>query len=176
MRNFGKKKGFYFIWLKDKEEETKEEIKEEPKEIVKPEREEYYINILVGLVNRTLVDRAIYNIRGIDYTYIKEHDILIGANGEGNVTPIKRDFYCEMCKIQLPLLNSKEREFLTNLLKAFNDVKGIQKSNDIFDGFEFLRIVSNSPTNNMDLPRFRAGEYYSNLELDRLYSLEELDI
>lgn len=142
--------------------------KEEP---VKPIKEEYYINILVGLVNRTLIDRAIYNIRGVDYTYEKEKDMLTS-----NVGNIERNYYCELCKVQKPLLNEKEINFLTNLLKAFNNVVGIQKCNDIYNGFEFIRIVSNNAMNNVALPKFKAGEYYANLELDKVYTLQELNI
>lgn len=167
-KNFLRKYGVGFEYAND---EKPVETKNENQEIIKPEREEYFINILVGLVNRTLVDRATYNIKGVEYTYIKEKDML--SSNVGNIT---RDYYCVLCKTQLPLLKEQERKFLANLLKAFKDVVGIQKCNYIFNGFEFLRIVANNSSNNMDLPKFKAGEYYANLELNKVYSLKDLDI
>ena len=81
-----------------------------------------------------------------------------------------------MVEIEKPLLSEKERQFISNIIKAFNEIKGIEKCHDIFNGFEFLRIVASSPAETLDLPKFREGEYYGGLELNRIYTLEELDI
>lgn len=144
---------------------------EEQQEIVKPQKEEFLINILVGLVNRTLVDRAIYNLRGVNYTYIKEKDILTSEVGT-----LDRNFYCELCKVQTPILNEKELKFLSNLLLAFKreNVRGIIKST--MSGLEFIRIEMLNPSENLVLPEFKTGKYYNNLELHKLYTLDELNL
>lgn len=161
---FIKKHGFELIY--------KNNYKKPTKEIIKPQKEEYYINVLVGLVNRTLVDGAIYTIKGIDYTYVKEKDYLIN----GNNNTICRDFYIDVCKTQLPILSEEERKFLSNLLKAFNNIVGIEKCPDIYEGFEFIRIIANNSNDNIALPKFKTGQYYANLVLNRVYTLEELNI
>lgn len=152
-------------------EESVNNTSEEQQEILKPQKEEYLINVLVGLVNRTLVDKAIYNIRGINYTYIKERDILTSEVGT-----IDRNYYCELCKIQTPILNEKELKFLSNLLLAFKreNVRGIIKST--ISGLEFIRIEMLNPSENLVLPEFKTGQYYNNLELHKLYTLEELNL
>lgn len=161
--NFYKRHGVY-VEYENNEEATKDEI-------IKPSREEYYINVLVGLVNRTLVDGATYNIRGMDYTYIKEQDMLTNEIGS-----IKREFYCELCEVKLPLLNEKEREFLKNILKAFSGIKSIKKCKHFYNGFEFIRLEASNEDNNIDLDYFKEGQYYNGLEIDRSYTLEELEI
>ena len=144
---------------------------ENTEEIVKPQKEELLINVLVGLVNRTLVDRAIYNLRGIDYTYIKEKDMLTSEVGT-----LERNFYCELCQVQAPILNEKELKFLSNLLVAFKreNVKGIVKST--INGLEFIRVEMLNSNENLVLPEFKLGQYYNNLKLHKLYTLDELNL
>lgn len=167
--------GFVYVADYKKENSLIEDIEnnmDDKKEIIKPVAKDYYINVLVGLVNRTLIDGARYNINGLEFKYNKDEDILINEAG----TKIIRDYYIKMVEIEKPLLNEKERQFISNIIRAFDEIKGIEKCHDIFNGFEFLRIVASSPAENLDLPKFREGEYYGGLELNRIYTLEELDI
>ena len=85
-------------------------------------------------------------------------------------------WYFVLFQVQLPLLTEKERDFLKNLLKAFSNVRGIRKCNAIAKGMEFIRIETNSPANNVDLPDYKAGQYYGNMKLNELYSIDELNI
>ena len=148
------------------------EVNNEQEEIVKPTEEMYFINVLVGLVNRTLVDGATYKIKGYSFKYIKEEDCLKDEFGG----LFQRDSYLEIVEVQKPILNEKEIAFLKNILVAFNQVKGIKKCKAIMPGSEFIRIEANDTIDNVDLPCFQQGKYYGNLEQDRLYTIEELGL
>lgn len=172
-----KGRDFYFRYksdYKDVEMDNKENVVEiENKvEIIKRKTKEYYVNVLVGLANNTLEDGAVYKINGSDLVYSKENEALM----VGNVKMFTRVGMYEEVEVELPLLIEKERLFLKNLLKAFSNVKGIRKCNDIRNGFEFIRIETMLPSENIDLPAFIENKYYSNLMLDRLYSVDELGL
>ena len=148
-------------------------VEEKPKtEINKPKSKEIYVNVLVGLANATLVDGALYNINGTKLRYSKSENAL----KLGDTIVYKQEEMFKEVSIELPILNQKERYFLKNLLKAFTNAKGIVKCDDIRKGFEFIRIETYNKIESIDLPPFIEGKYYANLQKDRLYSIEELDI
>ena len=166
---------YYKLMYEDEYEELYgkiEEVKEEPKEPTKTTKEDYYINVLVGLVNGTLQEGATYEISGNKFTYDKEKQSLMFNNEVG----YSRERLIDKVKIELPLLNDKERNFLKNLLLAFSNVKGIRKCKDRINGFEFIRIETNNEEDNITLPSFVEGKYYGALQHDRLYTVEELNI
>ena len=164
-----KSTGFEVMTMEDYEKLNQEEQKSE---ITKPIKEEYYVNILVGLANGTLVDGATYKINNQEFIYSREKQALM-ING---YVGYSKETMLEMVRIELPLLTEEERIFLKNLLKAFSNVKGIRKCNTINNGMQFIRIETSTPVNNIDLPDFIEGKYYSNLEENRLYTIDELNI
>ena len=141
-------------------------------EIIKRKEKDYYVNILVGLANGTLEDGAIYKIGDSELVYNKEYNRL-EIGGQPILT--QQNMYEEI-EIELPILNEEERKFLKNLLKAFGNVKGIRKCNDIRSGFEFIRIETNTPIDNVDLPTFVENKYYKSMQQNRLYTIEELGL
>jgi hypothetical protein len=149
-------------------------IEDKPKEInetfVRPKTKEYYVNILVGLANGTLIDRAIYDLNGTLMSYSKKDNALMVGD---NKVYTQQDMYKE-CSIELPLLLPQEREFLSNLLKAFTNVKGIRKCDDKVKGFEFIRIETSNSEDTIALPSFVEGKYYGGLQKDALYTVESL--
>lgn len=145
---------------------------EDKKDIVKRKEKMYYINVLVGLANGTLEDGAVYKLNDSDLVYNKELNRLEIA-GQSILT--QQQMYEEI-EVELPLLLEEERIFFKNILKAFSNVKGIKKCNDIRNGFEFIRIETTTPIENVDLPAFVEGKYYKALEQNRLYTLEELGL
>lgn len=149
------------------------EEKEEEKPIVKKKDTTCYVNMLVGLANDTLVDGATYEYGAQKFTYSKEkHALLI----DNKYIAYSRDSMFEQVNVELPLLLESERAFLKNLLLAFTNIKGIRKCNDIYNGFEFIRIEAENPVDNVDFPKFKEGKYYANLITDRLYTIEELGL
>lgn len=159
-----------FYEIKKDEVEAKQETKQE--EVITQKKKEYFINILVGLANNTLVDGATYDVNGTLLKYSKK-DNALKLNDK---VFYSKDAMFSMVEMELPILSSDEREFLSNLLKAFKSVKGVIKCKDRIKGFEFIRIETNSEEDNITLPSFVANKYYKNLQLDRLYTLEELGL
>lgn len=175
LRGVAKPKGYKLMYQKDYEElygNKEQETTEVEEGIERPTKEEYYINILVGLANGNLQDGATYEINGSKFVYSKEQQALM----IGNIIGYSREKMLSKVVIELPLLTEEERTFLKNLLKAFKNVKGIRKCNAINKGMEFIRIETNTPIDNIDLPDFAEDKYYANLKENRLYSIEELNL
>ena len=165
MNSFISRIGYGYKW--DDGEETTQEL-------IKPTTEMYFINVMVGLVNRDLVDGAIYTIGTFDYKYDKSQDALLDVVDGHKV--YTRDMHCAMVKVTLPLLTEEERAFMKTMLKAFKGIKSIRKCKHYYNGLEFIRLESISKINNIDLDTFKEGQYYNGLELDRSYTLEELEL
>ena len=159
---------FYFIYKKDYDLLKKKE----DKPISKAKRKEYYVNVLVGLANDTLEDGAIYNITGTKFVYNADKKALMIQDRIG----FSKEKMFEEVEVELPLLLSEERNFLKTLLKAFTNVKGIRKCKDRRQGFEFIRIETSSEEETITLPSYLEGKYYKALQIDRLYTTDELEI
>lgn len=172
---------FKLMYLDDYEnlygkiEETKEEepVKEEtPVKVQHKKKEDYYINILVGLANGTLIDGATYDLNGTKVMYVEKEKAL----KMGDMVLWTQENLFKKCSIELPMLLPKEKKFLSNLLKAFTNVKGIMKWQDRRDGFEYIIIKTNSLEDDITLPSFVEGKYYQSLQKDTLYSIESLGL
>ncbi len=134
---------------------------------------DYWINVLVGLVNRTLTDGATYTLNGVEYKYKKEKDQLVN---ETLNSQFSRDYFLQTVEIVKPLLTEGEKQFLKSLLKALKDVHGIVKCKGIYEGTEFIRLENGSPFGGIDLDTFKQGTYYCGLQLGKYYSIEELNL
>ena len=157
------------LYGKIEKEEVKQEVK---KEIIKKKAKEYYINILVGLANGTLIDGAIYNLNNTELVYNKKTNSL---DFDGTSIFTKKKMFEEI-DVVLPLLLPQERKFLSNLLIAFTNVKSIVKCKDRREGFEYIKINTSSLEDSITLPSFVEGKYYKSLEIDVEYSKEDLDL
>jgi hypothetical protein len=164
------KKDYEELYGKIKKNVEKEE--KPKKEIVRRKEVEYYVNVLVGLANETLIDGAIYNLNGSMLKYSKKDNALM----LGDKKVFTKDLMFAEVSIELPLLLEEEREFLSNLLKAFKNVKGIVKCKDRRDGYEYIRIVTSSEEDTISLPSFIEGKYYKSLQNDTLYTMTDLNL
>lgn len=75
------------------------------------------------------------------------------------------------------VLTDEEKEYLGAVIKPYkkhNRINFIQKSKYTNSDFESIHI--NLDSDFIDLPYFPAGEMYKWMELDRKYTLEELDL
>lgn len=175
LRGRAKPKGFKLMYKKDylaNNTFEKDEVVVVENKIKRPTQKDYYINVLVGVVNGTLVDGAKYDMNGTVLTYSKNNNALML---EDKKVFALEDLWKEV-DIELPILPVKEKEFLSNLLKAFSNAKGIVKCKDRRDGYEFIRIETNNPEDNVALPSFIEGKYYKTLKLDTLYTLQDLEL
>ena len=154
-----------------KEETIVEETPIEVSEIIKKKENMYYINVLVGLANGELVDGATYEVNGNKTTYREEQQALM----IGDIIYLSRQSLFNEVEVEYPLLNTEERKFLNNLLKAFSKVDGIIKCESNVKGFNYIRIETGTG-DDIVLPDFKDDKYYKNLEKNRLYTIEELDI
>ena len=86
----------------------------------------------------------------------------------------------EIVKLSKPILTSKEREYLSAVIKPFRDrILNIYKF-DLF-GYEGIGIDLNFPKDEnykdaMTLPSFEKGTMYKGMELGKEYILEELEL
>ena len=161
------KRDCYFLFKKDYLQ-----FKANEKPILKSKKKEYYVNVWVGLANGTLENGATYTINGLKLQYNKQKEALMSDN---KIIFTKNDMFKEV-EVELPILLEEERNFLRTLLKAFTNVNGIRKCKDRRNGFEFIRIETNNDEETVALPSFIEGTYYKALQLDRLYTVKELEI
>ena len=159
---------YHFMYKKDWK--LLEEKRDKP--IPKAKKKEYYVNVLVGLASDKLEDGASYVINGTRLTYSFEKKALMF----GDEIIYSRDKMFEEVEVELPLLLPEERNFLKTLLKAFTNIKGIRKCKDRRQGFEFIRIETNTEEETITLPSYLEGKYYKALQVDRLYTTNELEI
>ena len=95
-------------------------------------------------------------------------------------------FNCEGCRERFikwllseykePVLDDVEKEYLSAVIKPFRKhVTGVRKW---FNGIDYQIIISLDDCENLcQLPRFPlSSEMYKGMELDKKYSLEELDL
>lgn len=92
-------------------------------------------------------------------------------------------------RFRKPILDFIEKSYLENVIRPFKySVECVEKCPDFYDGFEFVSIVTmlfdevlNTekgiiPQRTIHLPPFRAGSMYKNMELNRKYTLHELEL
>lgn len=83
---------------------------------------------------------------------------------------------CEIIKIPKPILDEKEKEYLSTVIKPFRDrIIYICKRNDSWSQEEWLHI-SFGEEEGWLFPPFDAGTLYKGMEQDKEYTLEELGL
>ena len=77
--------------------------------------------------------------------------------------------------LEEPILDEAERKYLSGVIKPFRDsVKYIRKT-DYLDESEYLTFhMTNEP--NWTMPLLKKGTMYKGMELDKEYTLEELEL
>ena len=81
----------------------------------------------------------------------------------------------EIIKIQKPILDDKEKEYLSNIIKPFRDrIDYIAKVN-LANGKEYIFIKMKN-YEKISLPFFKAGTMYKGMQSDKEYTLDELEL
>ena len=96
--------------------------------------------------------------------------------------------YCDECRVESikwlcseykePILDDEEREYLSAVIKPFRkDVEYIVK----LPKFEWIQEaiyihIGRSWRGNIELPTFKKGMMYKGMEINKRYTLEELDL
>lgn len=77
------------------------------------------------------------------------------------------------------LLDCIDRKYFNNFLRPFrDDVQYLDKTNCLSSSYEYIRIYisANSHTSYIYLPDFKTGTMFKKLEVDKQYTLEDLDL
>lgn len=75
------------------------------------------------------------------------------------------------------ILDDKEKEYLKKIIKPFRDrIKYITLEKSYDDSNDVYIIVYLENDDSMDLPNFKKGTMYKNMEVNKEYSLEELGL
>ena len=83
-------------------------------------------------------------------------------------------------ELEEPILNDAERKYLSGVIKPFREmVVGIYKYSSVLSNYEEIAIDSCAEYNcnqMTHLPLFKKGTMYKNMELNKKYTLEELNL
>lgn len=77
------------------------------------------------------------------------------------------------------LLDCIDRRFFNNFLRPFRDnIKYIYKTKNFNSFYEYIKIIyfKDTKVSIIDLPYFKAGTMFKKLELDKQYTLKDLDL
>ena len=83
-------------------------------------------------------------------------------------------------EVEKQILDDVEKEYLSGFIKPFRDkVIGIYKYNSVLSDYEEIAIDTRADYNCnhiTHLPPFKKSTMYKNMELNKVYSLEELNL
>ena len=83
----------------------------------------------------------------------------------------------KIIKLPKPILNEKEKEYLSSVIKPFRDkVSLISKRSNDNGQFISIEIEEKPHNNNMFFPYFEEGSMYKGMEINKYYTLDELDL
>lgn len=149
----------------------------------------------------TDLEKSILNATDTDYDHIirgyKGNLFLISKRNDNEFTPFF--MYNHMFtflqpesgafRFREPVIDSIEKSYLENMIRPFKDeVLYIEKYLDFYDDFETISIMTLildedlnkkegiKPQRVIHMPPFRKGTMYKNMELNRKYTLKELEL
>lgn len=83
---------------------------------------------------------------------------------------------------EVPILDDVEKRYLRGVVRPFRErVDTIQKFKSHLDGFEYIKMYVRYPGSGgtqsiLNLPVFRSGTMYAGMELEKEYTLAELEL
>ena len=85
--------------------------------------------------------------------------------------------YCEIIKLPKPILDEKEKEYLSNVIKQFrNQVVSISKKLGDYGEFIDIEIKEAEYSDGIYLPYFKPNSMYKGMKLYKDYTLKELEL
>ena len=85
--------------------------------------------------------------------------------------------YDEIIKLTKPILNEKEQKYLSNVIKPFRDqVISISKNVSLYGEFIDIEIDEAEDHGHIYLPYFKPKSMYKGVKVNRIYTLEQLDL
>lgn len=81
----------------------------------------------------------------------------------------------KVIKLPKPILDEKEREYLSYVIRPFRDnIKYLYKTKN--EDSEYIEFKFNDAYDFMCFPNFEKGKMYKGMSIDKRYSLEELGL
>lgn len=124
-----------------------------------------------------------FNIEDSDYKYKITKDgmkVYYGINDCWNsVNYTLGDILSGKRKIKKPILDEKEKEYLSAVIKPFrNRIIHIVKRNAVIYEYIVIRFweIGSKNITNMYFPVFRKDTMYTGMEINKEYSLEDLNL
>ena len=109
------------------------------------------------------------------YYYLKDNHIYDEKNKIIYCLPVQ-DILSDNWGVVCNILDKEEKEYLSAVIKPFK-IKCITKSETTSDLFEFITIcLDNEEDELITLPYFKKGTMYKNMETDKNYTIEELEL
>lgn len=83
----------------------------------------------------------------------------------------------KIIKLPKPILDDKEKEYLSNVIKPFRyKVISISKSSTMYGEYIDIEINEDGGNGDILLPYFKPGEMYKGMKVDSGYTLDELGL
>lgn len=105
------------------------------------------------------------------YIYVVDDEVL---NDEVEI--IEEQGRWEPKEHRKTILDGKEREYLSALIKPFRDRAKIISKHEALEKEWVTITMEKGRLDDFDLPRFPKGTMYKGMEVDKEYTLEELDL
>lgn len=111
----------------------------------------------------------------INVTYIEEINNHFKDKILGKIIKIEEPTYTTVYEYKPEILDDAEKRYLKQVIRPFRDkIKTIEKNK--MDDTEYIFIRFENWLDNFTLPNFKEKTMYKNMELNKKYTLEELDL
>lgn len=124
-------------------------------------------------------DNIVVNFPSQDWCGLEKELILVSRDNKTFFKKLPNDYTGTLeiengYVVEKEILNEAEKEYLSAVIRPFKDrVVSITKVS-LVDGYYFISIALENET--IDLPNFEKDTMYKGMELDKEYTLEELDL
>lgn len=117
-----------------------------------------------------------------EFTYKFTEKGLIRASDDVSLNTFYRELLngqCEVIKLLKPILDGVEKEYLSHIIKPFKEKITFIMKTDYDNNKEYIFIEYYEESNIkyiIEFPSFKKGTMYKGMELDKQYTLEDLEL
>ena len=131
---------------------------------------------LEKIQDKQLVKTAPNRIENDDYRFFIGDFEGLNTSNYGRIIKIEEPEYRTVYEAKVEILDEVEKRYLKGVIRPFrNNVEVIRKLFSPTKGKYYIQIkYKNEPPTN--LPYFESKEMYKNMKIDRIYTLEELEL
>ena len=131
---------------------------------------------LEKMQDKQLVKTALNRIENDDYRFFIRDFEGLNTGNYGKIIKIEEPTYQTVYEAKIEILDEVEKRYLRGVIRPFKDnVETIRKLFSPTKGKYYIQIrYKDEPSTN--LPYFESKEIYKNMETDKKYTLEELEL